>query len=246
MLRPTTNYLLHRMVRILSLETSTTVCSVALHENSSLIASADVHLEHSHGSRLAQLIENVIKISGIGMSDISAVAVSSGPGSYTGLRIGTSTAKGLCFALNVPLIAVDTLSILSAQVNATNIGKSLLCPMIDARRMEVYCTVSDSNGSTIQGIEAKVIDGQSFEVLLNENRVIFFGNGAEKCQSVIRHNNASFLNGITPSAAQLGSMSFAKFERNEFEDLFQFEPFYLKEFKAKKPSNFFDEANKST
>ena len=180
------------------------------------------------------------------MGDVNAVAVSSGPGSYTGLRIGTSTAKGLCFALNVPLIAIDTLSILSAQVNSTNFERSLLCPMIDARRMEVYCSVSDANGSVIQSIEAKVIDEKSFEELLNERRVIFFGNGAEKCRSVITHNNAFFLTGITPSAIQLGSMAFGKFEKGEFEDLFLFEPFYLKEFKAKKPSNFIDAANKTS
>jgi tRNA threonylcarbamoyladenosine biosynthesis protein TsaB len=117
--------------------------------------------------------------------------------------------------------------------------------MIDARRMEVYCLVSDADGSLIQNIEAKVIDENSFEGMLNEHRVIFFGNGAEKCRSVITHSNAFFLAGITPSAGQLGSMAFGKFERGEFEDLFRFEPFYLKEFKAKKPSNFIDAANKA-
>ena len=179
------------------------------------------------------------------MNELNAVAISSGPGSYTGLRIGTSTAKGLCYALDVPLIAIDTLSILAAQVNAINSERSLLCPMIDARRMEVYCSVSDADGSVIQSIEAKIIDEKSFEGLLSERRIIFFGNGAEKCRSTITHNNASFLTGITPSAGQLGLMAFAKFERREFEDLFQFEPFYLKEFKAKKPSNFIDVANKT-
>ncbi len=233
------------MVRILSLETSTTVCSVALHENGSLLAAAEVHLEHSHGSKLAQLIDAVIKFSGFGMADITAVAVSSGPGSYTGLRIGTSTAKGLCFSLNVPLIAIDTLAILSEQVNKTNIGRSLLCPMIDARRMEVYCSVVDADGSVVQGVEAKIIDEKSFEELLNGHRIVFFGNGAEKCRSVITHSNAAFVEGITPAAIQLGSMATRKFERGEFEDLYHFEPFYLKEFKAKKPSNFMDAANET-
>ena len=234
------------MAKILSLETSTTVCSVALHENSSLIAVAEVHLEHSHGSKLAPLIDSVIKFSGIQMDNVNAVAVSSGPGSYTGLRIGTSTAKGLCYALDVPLIAIDTLSILAAQVNATNSEKSLLCPMIDARRMEVYCSVTDANGSVIQGIEAKVIDEKSFEGLLADRRIIFFGDGAEKCRSTITNPNASFLTGITPSAIQLGFMAIEKYERREFEDLFQYEPFYLKEFRAKKPSNFIDAANKTS
>src|SRR5215204_4116442 len=130
------------MVRILSLETSTTVCSVALHQNNSLVAVAEIHLEHSHASKLAQLVDTVVKISGLALADISAVAVSSGPGSYTGLRIGTSTAKGICFAINVPLIAINTLAILSEQMNKTNVDGSLLCPMIDARRMEVYYSVT--------------------------------------------------------------------------------------------------------
>lgn len=233
------------MARILSLETSTTVCSVALHENGSLLALSEVHLEHSHGSRLALLIDNVVASSGCKMSDINAVAVSSGPGSYTGLRIGTSTAKGICFALNVPLIAIDTLTILSQQLDRMNIERLLLCPMIDARRMEVYCSVLDADGSIIQGIEAKIIDEKSFEELLNEKRLIFFGNGAEKCRAVITHNNASFVSGIAPSAMHLGTLAFRKFQKNEFEDLFQFEPFYLKEFKAKKPANFIDVANKT-
>jgi tRNA threonylcarbamoyladenosine biosynthesis protein TsaB len=233
------------MVRILSLETSTTVCSVALHENDLLLAVAEVHLEHSHASKLAQLIETVVKFSGLALPDISAVAVSSGPGSYTGLRIGTSTAKGICFALNAPLIAIDTLAILTEQMSRVNIGRSLLCPMIDARRMEVYCSVSDADGSVVQRVEARIIDEKSFEGLLSEHRMIFFGNGAEKCRSVITHTNAAFVDGVTPSAVQLGSMAFRKFQGSEFEDLYHFEPFYLKEFKAKKPSNFLDAANKT-
>ena len=234
------------MVRILSLETSTTVCSVALHENDSLLAAAEVHLEHSHASKLAQLVDTVVKFSGLSLPDINAVAVSSGPGSYTGLRIGTSTAKGICFALSVPLIAIDTLAILSEQMNRTNIGRSLLCPMIDARRMEVYCSVTDPDGSVVQSVEAKIIDEKSFEEILNEHRMIFFGNGAGKCRAVITHSNAAFVDGVTPSAVQLGLMAFRKFEGAEFEDLYHFEPFYLKEFKVKKPSNFLDAANKTS
>jgi tRNA threonylcarbamoyladenosine biosynthesis protein TsaB len=233
------------MVRILSLETSTTVCSVALHENDSLLATAEFHLEHSHASKLAQLIDTVVKFSGIDLPHINAVAVSSGPGSYTGLRIGTSTAKGICFALNVPLIAIDTLTILSGQMQGMNVDRSLLCPMIDARRMEVYCSVTDAEGSVIQNVEAKIIDEKSFEDLLREHRMIFFGNGAEKCRNVITHTNAAFVDRVTPSAVQLGVMAYKKFQGAEFEDLYHFEPFYLKEFKAKKPSNFLDAANKT-
>ena len=233
------------MVRILSLETSTTVCSVALHENDSLLAVAEVHLEHSHASKLAQLVDTVVKLSGLALHDVNAIAVSSGPGSYTGLRIGTSTAKGICFALNVPLIAIDTLKILAEQMKGMNINRSLLCPMIDARRMEVYCSVADAEGMVVQNVEAKIIDEKSFEELLNENRMIFFGNGAEKCKTVITHSNAAFVDGITPSAVQLGAMALKKFKGAEFEDLYHFEPFYLKEFKAKRPSNSLDAANKT-
>jgi tRNA threonylcarbamoyladenosine biosynthesis protein TsaB len=234
------------MVRTLSLETSTTVCSVALHEDGSLLALAEVHVEHSHGSKLAQLVDAVVKFSGLTMTDVNAVAVSSGPGSYTGLRIGTSTAKGICFALNVPLIAINTLDVLSEQMNKTNNERMLLCPMIDARRMEVYCSVSDADGLKVQGVESKIIDEKSFEVLLNEHRMTFFGNGSDKCRAVISHSNAVFVSGVTPSAAQLGAMAFGKFEQGAFEDLYHFEPFYLKEFKAKKPTSIIDAANKTS
>jgi len=230
------------MVRILSLETSTTVCSVAIHENESLLAVAEIHLEHSHASKVASLVKEVIKFSGMEIKDVNAVAVSSGPGSYTGLRIGTSTAKGICYSLSIPLLAIDTLSLLAAQVNKTNVTKAWLCPMIDARRMEVYCSISDSNGSLIHGVEAKVVDERSFEELLEKGPIIFFGNGADKCRAVIRHSNAIFISGITPSASQLGIMALQKFQEDKVEDLFRFEPLYLKEFRVKKPANIIDAA----
>jgi tRNA threonylcarbamoyladenosine biosynthesis protein TsaB len=232
------------MVRILSLETSTTVCSVAIHENETLLAGAEIHLEHSPASKLAQLVDDVSKLAGIELRKLSAVAVSSGPGSYTGLRIGTSTAKGICYALSVPLIAIDTLSLLTEQMNKVNVMKAWLCPMIDARRMEVYCSVSDFNGKLIHPIEAKIIDEKSFEELLDGNRIIFFGNGSEKCQSVITHSNAVFVSGITPSAAQMGVMAHKKYKSSDTEDLVGFEPLYLKEFKVKKPANLLDASNK--
>ena len=162
------------MARILSLETSTTVCSVALHENEKLIATAEVHLEHSHASKLAILIDEVARIAEVDLASLDAVAVSSGPGSYTGLRIGTSTAKGLCYALSIPLIAVGTLELMAAQVSKVNITNAWLCPMIDARRMEVYCRLSDASGKIISPVEAKIIDEESFEEHLQHQSDYFF------------------------------------------------------------------------
>jgi tRNA threonylcarbamoyladenosine biosynthesis protein TsaB len=228
------------MARILSLETSTTVCSVALHEGQKLLAIAEVHLEHSHASKLAILIEEVVKSVGSELREVNAVAVSSGPGSYTGLRIGTSTAKGLCYALSIPLIAVGTLELLAAQVNKVNVMKAWLCPMIDARRMEVYCRLSDADNNIIQGVEAKIIDEKSFEDHLMSNPIIFFGSGSDKCQTAVKHVNAFFIPGVTPSAAQLGEIAWRKFQNNEVEDIVRFEPYYLKDFKVKRPAHLTD------
>ncbi len=223
------------MSLILSLETSAKICSVALHQQGVLIATEEIHIEHSHAGKLAVLIEAVVKKSGITLSQLSAVAVSSGPGSYTGLRIGTSTAKGLCFALNIPLIAVGSLELLVHHMNKQNAGNAYLCPMIDARRMEVYCTVVDAAGKTIQPIEAKVIDASSFGALLELNKMIFFGDGADKCRDTITHPGAQFISGISPIASYMGEPAFQKFQQKQTEDLVNFEPYYLKEFMVKKP-----------
>lgn len=224
------------MALILSLETSTTVCSVALHNNGKLVASAEMHKEQSHASKLAVLIDQVVKLADIPMSAIQAIAVSEGPGSYTGLRIGVSTAKGLCFALGIPLLSVGTLSLLAKQIQLkTILDNAWLCPMIDARRMEVYCQMFDSELNALQTIEAKVIDEESFKESLSNHKIIFFGDGAAKCKSVITHSNAFFISDIVPSAKELGILASEKFSRNEFDNLVTFEPFYLKEFLIKKP-----------
>jgi tRNA threonylcarbamoyladenosine biosynthesis protein TsaB len=215
---------------ILSLETSTGVCSVALHDGEKLLAQAEVHEPQSHASMLAPLIDSVSRDTGIPLKEINAVAVTRGPGSYTGLRIGTSTAKGLCYALGIPLISVGTLQLLAFQGNRENASHALLCPMIDARRMEVYCLVADHHLQVVRPISAEVIHEKSFTELLEGGSVLFFGNGSEKCRSVIRHPNAVFLDGIFPQAAILGLMAEEKFHAGEFEDLVQFKPFYLKEF----------------
>lgn len=219
---------------ILSLETSTDVCTVALHDGTKLLAQAEVLEPQSHASMLAPLIDSVTRQARIPISEVKAVAITRGPGSYTGLRIGTSTGKGLCFALDIPLISVGTLELLAFQGNMENTSHALLCPMIDARRMEVYCLVADHHLRVMRPVSAEIIDEKSFAELLEGGTMFFFGNGAKKCREVIRHRNAVFLEGIFPQAAVLGVMAEKKFHAAEFEDLVQFKPFYLKEFVAKK------------
>lgn len=221
------------MSLILSLETSTSVCSVALHDGGRLLAATALHQDQSHASKLAGLIKHVIDATDKNLNMLSAVAVSSGPGSYTGLRIGTSTAKGLCYSLNIPLLACNTLEIMASEVNHMNLTKALCCPMIDARRMEVYCCVMDANNKVVQPLEAKVIDESSFRDLLESGRVLFFGNGSGKCREMIQHEHAVFISGVYPSAAQLGILAHAKFQAGKYEDLVTFEPLYLKEFLIK-------------
>lgn len=221
------------MSLILSLETSGKVCSVAIHDDAKLLATSELHVEQSHASKLAVLIDEVRKLSNIEFNQLKAVAISSGPGSYTGLRIGTSTAKGLCFSLDIPLVAVGSLDLLSFQMKDINYQEALLCPMIDARRMEVYCMVTDASLNPLQPVEAKIVDELSFSNYLDKSTTLFFGDGSEKCKDVIQHPNAFFIDGVYPRASYLGMLAFEKFRKNEFEDLVNVEPHYLKEFMIK-------------
>jgi tRNA threonylcarbamoyladenosine biosynthesis protein TsaB len=224
------------MSLILSIETSTSVCSAAIHDAGRLLGVAEVHIEQSHAAKLAVLIDGLQAQTGVALNQLKAIGITSGPGSYTGLRIGTSTAKGLCYALNIPLLAVNTLELMASQVIAGNTEGALLCPMIDARRMEVYSLLQNVKGERLQPVEAKIIDENSYAEWLENNTVIFFGDGAAKCRDVITHRNARFIDGVYPSAGHLGNIIFEKFRREAFEDLVQFEPFYLKEFMIKKPA----------
>lgn len=223
------------MSLILSLETSAKVCSVAIHDDTRLVATIEVHIEQSHAAKLASLIDEIKNLAGIELNQLAAVAISSGPGSYTGLRIGTSTAKGLCFSLGIPLISIGSLELLSYQMKEYNLQQAYLCPMLDARRMEVYCLMTDSLLRIIHPIEAKVIDELSFKEYLEKNKVLFFGDGSDKCSDKIKHENAHFIKGINPKASHLGFIAFEKFIRNEVEDVVNFEPHYLKEFMIKQP-----------
>lgn len=222
---------------LLSLETSTDVCSVAVHCDNKLLAIGEVHLAQAHASKLAPLINEVMAMADVKMSDLSGVAVSAGPGSYTGLRIGASTAKGLCYALGIPLYSAGTLDIMAEQMRRDSVQDAKFCPMIDARRMEVYCALYDNSGERLNDAEALVIDELSFGDILNGGRIVFAGNGSDKCRAVITHPSALFLSGVFPSARYLGDLAYRKLEEGKAEDLVRFEPFYLKEFKAKLPTN---------
>jgi tRNA threonylcarbamoyladenosine biosynthesis protein TsaB len=178
----------------------------------------------------------VRQLANIQLNQLVAVAITSGPGSYTGLRIGTSVAKGLCYGLNIPLLSVGTLGLLAHQTTLRNPQKTLLCPMIDARRMEVYCAVFDTSLQVIRPTEAKVIDEASFSELLQDNQVLFFGDGSDKCKEKLTHPNAKFVSGIYPSAIHMGTITWQKFVKGELEDVVNFEPHYLKEFMIKKPA----------
>lgn len=226
------------MSYILSLDTSTRGCSVAIHQDDKLLMVSELFHEKSSSEMLTTLIANVVKSVKLTFEDIDAVAVAKGPGSYTGLRIGVSTAKGLCYTLEKPLIAINTLEAMAMQIKDLGITEGLLCPMLDARRMEVYCALYDTKtGQEFSPTEAKVIDNESFINVLATNSVLFFGDGAEKCKSILGTNtNAKFTEKeIYPSARTIGVLAYKKFVAQEFEDVSDFEPFYLKEFFATTP-----------
>lgn len=220
------------MPLIISIETSTKVCSVALHQNGKLLACHELLTEKSHSGMLTTLIQNVVKQTGYALEQIDAFAVAKGPGSYTGLRIGVSTAKGLCFALDKPLVAINTLEAMAYQFKDFFTENHLLCPMIDARRMEVYCTVFDTQMNVIEPTQAKIIDDSSFTELLAKKKVVFFGDGAAKCQTKLGqyHNSVFVETDVYPTAKTVGFLAVEVFKNQQFEDLPTFEPYYLKDF----------------
>ena len=217
---------------ILNIETATKNCSVALAKEGEIILCKEIAEEgYSHAERLHVFIEEIIKEAGISLSDLSAIAVSQGPGSYTGLRIGVSAAKGLCFALEIPLIAVDTLQVLASQVN---VADGLIVPMIDARRMEVYSAIFYPKFDKKREILAEIIDGDSFSD--RSEKLYFVGDCAEKCKSVLIKENHLFLEDIKyPSAKQMSILSYQKFKTNDTVDVAYFEPYYLKDFMVTTP-----------
>ncbi len=222
------------MANILSIETSTHQCSVALHMNQRLVAYQQLGLEKSHASKLTLMIQDVMRQVELPMKELNAIAVSRGPGSYTGLRIGVGTAKGLAFTLEKPLIGVSTLEAMAVQAAALCPGKHLLCPMIDARRMEVYTALFNQEGQRLAKDYPLILEENSFEQTLKEREVLFFGNGAEKFQGLISHSNAYFLKDMHPAAWAVGIAAGVKYEQEEFDDVAYFEPEYLKAFQATK------------
>ena len=217
------------MALILNIESATKNCSVSLSENQTILALKELNDgNYTHGKNLHVFIQEVFKMAGKTLKEVDAIAVSKGPGSYTGLRIGVAAAKGLCYALDKPLIAISTLACLVAGFKPTK--NAYLVPMLDARRMEVYSAVYDQDHNLIRAIEAEIIDSNSFKTLLDQSKVYFLGDGADKCKEHITDKNAHFLEGRFPSAKDMASLAFEKFKKGHFEDLAYFEPYYLKEF----------------
>ena len=192
-----------------------------------MVLKEDYNSNFSHAESLHLFIEEVISSANIKPSQIDAIAVSMGPGSYTGLRIGVSSAKGLCFSLDKPLISVSTLESLSLQVN---IEKGYIVPMLDARRMEIYSAIFDANHLQIRDIQAQILDEISFLDYLEKDKVYFIGTGVEKTKSIIKHKNAVFIENKLPSANEMGLIAYNKYAKNDFENVAYFEPFYLKDF----------------
>ncbi|MDH7445349.1 tRNA (adenosine(37)-N6)-threonylcarbamoyltransferase complex dimerization subunit type 1 TsaB [Aquimarina sp. 2201CG14-23] len=216
------------MAYILCIETSTTNCSVALAKDNQIVVSKeDYDTKYSHAERLHQFIDNVINEAGISFKDLSAIAVSKGPGSYTGLRIGVSAAKGLCYGLDIPLISVPTLHALALQVRSTD---GYIVPMIDARRMEVYSAVFSNDHIQIRATEAEILSETSFEEYLQQNKVYFIGNGVAKFSEICTHSNAEFITKKLPSAMEMVIVGYDKFLNRDYEDVSYFEPYYLKDF----------------
>jgi tRNA threonylcarbamoyladenosine biosynthesis protein TsaB len=223
---------------ILNIETSTKNCSVSIANKGEILVIKELNNgNYSHAEVLHPFIVDVLKEAGLTTSNIDAVAVSKGPGSYTGLRIGVSASKGLCFAFNKPLISIDTLTSLSHTIS---IDKGFVVPMLDARRMEVYSAVFNEEHQIVREIKAEIIDETSFLEYLESNKVYFLGDGSQKCKGVITHKNAVFLDDKFPSANEMAKLSYDKYKKSDIENVAYFEPFYLKDFivipeKKKKP-----------
>ena len=224
------------MPRFLAIETATPVCSVALIEENKVISLKESSESNAHSKVLTVFIQEIMETFEMDVRDLDAIVVSKGPGSYTGLRIGVSSAKGLCYAGDIPLISINTLQsmaygvVLNSEVKYSD--TALLCPMIDARRMEVYSALYDVNGNKIRETKAEIIEESSFQDYLEKGEVYFFGDGAEKCKEMITHANARFIEEFSVSAAHMALQINQKFQQSQFEDVAYFEPFYLKDFIA--------------
>lgn len=215
-------------IYILNIETSTKNCSVSVGKNGKLVALQELcEANFSHAEKLPSFIEKTLQDANITYKDLTAVAVGKGPGSYTGLRIGVSSAKGLCFGLEIPLLAISSLEILA---NATSIDNGYIIPLLDARRMEVFTAVFNKKHQIIKPIFNHILEEDSFLSYLNKDKVYFLGDGVAKTKEIIQHKNAVFLENFHPSAKEMVALSYRKYIQNKKEDLAYFEPFYLKDF----------------
>jgi len=217
------------MALILNLETATTNCSVSIAKDGSILVIKEHNTpNYSHSEQLHVFIQEVLKKASLTMNDLDAVAVSKGPGSYTGLRIGVSAAKGLCFALDIPLISIPTLSNMAKQAN--NSKMDYIIPVLDARRMEVYSAVFDNSLSQVRETRAEIIDQDSFQEFISKGNVLVVGSGAEKCKEPLIALNVVYDTVVVPSSREMCQLSFTKFKEKDFEDVAYFEPYYLKDF----------------
>jgi tRNA threonylcarbamoyladenosine biosynthesis protein TsaB len=221
------------MSLILSIETSTSVCSVALHQEGKLLAYQSLLIARSHAEYLLTIVEHILQVNQYILKDLQAIAISEGPGSYTGLRIGATTATGLCYALDIPLIAIHTLEAMVVAIKPFNTNSALCCPMIDARRMEVYCLIADASGTILEEAQPQIITENSFANWFKTKQIFFFGDGAEKCKPILSsHQNALFIDGLYPSAEHIGTLAYQAFKNNKFVDIATFAPLYLKPFQG--------------
>jgi tRNA threonylcarbamoyladenosine biosynthesis protein TsaB len=222
------------MSLILCIETATPICSIALVNSEKVIGYKETRVKNSHAEVITVFIDELLKEHSFNYKELQAIAISKGPGSYTGLRIGVSTTKGLCYALNIPLIAVSTLRTMAVgalvKFSPTGDLPVFYCPMIDARRMEVYSALFDANLNLVREIKAEIIEEASFAEILETANVVFFGDGSEKCKAVIQHSHAIFLDDIFPSAPNMALIVHEAFKNEQFEDVAYFEPYYLKDF----------------
>jgi tRNA threonylcarbamoyladenosine biosynthesis protein TsaB len=226
---------------IICLETSTLICSVALCDDNGVVALRESGEDKSHASRLTVFIEELLKEAGMRAGELDAIAVSKGPGSYTGLRIGVSTAKGIAFAASIPLIGIETTLSMYHGINETVRRKhrmdktSLFVPMLDARRMEVYYSVFNAEGESVKEISAKIIDDSLFTDIPENIRILIFGDGASKCREVVKRGNIVFADEFRISAVYMYKPAFKSLRERRFEDIAYFEPFYLKDFITSRP-----------
>lgn len=225
------------MSTILHIETSTDVCSVAVSEDSQIIFEQEDHSGPNHAERLGTMVDEALSFTDNHAIPFDAVAVSCGPGSYTGLRIGVSMAKGICYGRNLKLIAVPTLELLCVPILLREIPEenALLCPMLDARRMEVYAGIYDRGLKPVREIGADIVDGDTYKAYLDQAPIYFFGNGAKKCMPAIDHPNTHLIEGIEPLAKWMQPLAEKRLLNGQTEDVAYFVPYYLKDFVAKLP-----------